>query len=134
MFLQNCPFSNPTEENRLFSKFFKIWTNFFLIFQRVVIKNVSSRLSRWIFPVTTGLIFFTKVKISKVTPREEDSSRISASWFLVSKTGHSQKSKVFLTLDWLLSLFNIIILCNCRVVFFQQNLNRKIETFAIFLK
>ena len=60
-------------------------------FEKVVISNDSSRLSKWCFTVTTGMISSTRGTISNFTLREKDSIQISVSWFFASKSGHSQE-------------------------------------------
>ena len=64
-------------------------------FQKVVTKNDRSRVSNC-FSITTGLISFMRVTISKLTLGEKDSIQISVSWFVASKSGCSQKSKVYI--------------------------------------
>ena len=64
-------------------------------FQKVVIKNDSSRISERCFFVTTGFISVMRVTISNLRLREKDSIQISVRRFFASKSGHSQKSKVF---------------------------------------
>ena len=100
-------------------------------FQKVVVKNDLTRLSKWCFSVTTVLISFNRVKISKHTLREKDLIQISISWFFASKYRQSQ-NRVFL-FCWVLSILNLIILCNYRLNLFHQRLNRELETFTVRL-
>ena len=54
-------------------------------FQKVVIENDSSRISKRCFSVTGGLIFFMNVTISNVKRRENNSVQFSVSWFFSVK-------------------------------------------------
>ena len=96
-------------------------------FQKVVIENDSSRISKRCFSVTGGLIFFMSVTISNFKRRENNSVQFSVSWFFPSKSAHSQKSKVF--------FFDVcrylIFLYNKRPNFFQQGINQKPEFFSV---
>ena len=93
------------------------------------VKNDSSRLSKRSFSVTTGLISFMRVTIGNLTRWEKDSIQISASWFLASKSGHSQKPTVFFSLLRLIidkSEKNyLIFLFNYNLIFFQTGVNWK---------
>ena len=69
-------------------------------FQKVVIKNDSSRLSKWCISVTTGFISCIRVTDGNHTSREKDSIQIPVDWFFASKSGHSFESIFFESFDF----------------------------------
>ena len=64
------------------------------IIQKVVLKMIHLDYRNG-FSVTVGLISFMWVKNGSPTSTEKDSIQISVSWFLASKSIHSQETKVF---------------------------------------
>ena len=77
-------------------------------FQKVLIKNGSSRLSKWRVSVKTVLIPFMRVAISKFTFREKKSIQVLAFWFFCNKIRTLPGIDFFINLCWFFFSFCIV--------------------------
>ena len=81
--------------------------------------------------VTTSLISFMKVTISNLTLRGESLIQTAVSWFLYQITKFRPLPKFENFRHWIMSIFNLKIVHNYRLKFFQQDVNRKLEAHAV---